>query len=140
MLFRSQIVWCAFGNPTRTTGRFHKVCTRPGSWKYRRVDARTVRFTNKQQIEEWIREYGEDSDFVRVRVAGLFPRAGFSNFIGAELVESARRRTVARAAWQAHQKILSVDPACARRPNFDHPFRLNIDQGWKHISIEACCG
>jgi len=30
--------------------------------------------------------------------------------------------------------------ACARRPNFDHPCRLNIDQGWKHISSEACCG
>jgi hypothetical protein len=29
---------------------------------------------------------------------------------------------------------------CARRPNFDHPCRLNIDQGWKHISSEACCG
>ena len=31
-------------------------------------------------------------------------------------------------------------PSCARRPNFDHPCRLNIDQGWKHISSEACCG
>jgi hypothetical protein len=57
------------------------VCTRPGAWRYARVDSRKVRFTNKQQIAEWIQEYGEDSDFVRVRVAGLFPRAGFSNFI-----------------------------------------------------------
>ncbi len=108
---RTQIVWCAFGNPTRTTGRFHKVCTRRGAWHYSRVDARKVRFTNKQQIEEWVTEYGEDSDFVRVRVVGLFPRAGFSNFIGAELVEDARRRTVPRLAWQAHQKIMAVDPA-----------------------------
>ena len=30
--------------------------------------------------------------------------------------------------------------ACARRPNFDHPCRLNIDQGWKPVSIEASCG
>lgn len=29
---------------------------------------------------------------------------------------------------------------CARRPNFDHPRRLNIDQGWKPVSIEASCG
>jgi DNA (cytosine-5)-methyltransferase 1 len=29
---------------------------------------------------------------------------------------------------------------CARRPNFDHPCRLNIDQGWKPVSIEASCG
>jgi hypothetical protein len=31
-------------------------------------------------------------------------------------------------------------PECARRPNFDHPCRLNIDQGWKPVSIEASCG
>jgi hypothetical protein len=30
--------------------------------------------------------------------------------------------------------------ACARRPNFDHPRRLNIDQGWKPVSIESGCG
>ena len=29
---------------------------------------------------------------------------------------------------------------CARRPNFDHPCRLNIDQGWKPVSFEAGCG
>jgi len=29
---------------------------------------------------------------------------------------------------------------CARRPNFDHPCRLNIDQGWKPVSFEASCG
>ncbi len=29
---------------------------------------------------------------------------------------------------------------CARRPNFDHPCRLNIDQGWKPVSIEGGCG
>lgn len=107
----TQIIWCAFGNPTRTTGQFHKVCSRRSAWTYRRVDSRTVRFTNKGQIEEWVREYGEDSDFVRVRVKGQFPRAGFSNFISPELVEGARRRQVPRPAWQTHQKILSVDPA-----------------------------
>lgn len=29
---------------------------------------------------------------------------------------------------------------CARRPNFDHPCRLNFDQGWKPVSGEAGCG
>ena len=107
----TQIVWCAYGNPTRTTGRFHKVCTRPGAWTYNRVDSRTVRFTNKGQIAEWVREYGEDSDFVRVRVKGQFPRAGFANFISPELVEGARRRTNPRMSYMAYQKILAIDPA-----------------------------
>lgn len=109
----TQIVFACFGNPTRTTGRFHRVCTRPGSWQYHRVDSRTVRFTNKGQLQEWVDEYGEDSDFVRVRVKGMFPRAGFANFIPPELADTARagRRFVHRHAYAAHQKILSIDPA-----------------------------
>jgi len=110
---KTQIVFAAFGNPTRTTGRFHRVCTRPGSWKYNRVDSRKVRFTNKGQIQEWINEYGEDSDFVRVRVAGLFPRAGFANFIPPELASSAQagRRFVSRLQYGAYPKIMAIDPA-----------------------------
>ena len=30
--------------------------------------------------------------------------------------------------------------ACPRRPNFDHPCRLNIDQGWKAARRAAVCG
>jgi hypothetical protein len=110
---KTQIVWCRYGNPTQTTGEFHKRCTRPkpGINEYHRVDSRTVRFTNKKQIQAWVDEYGEDSDFVRVRVKGQFPRAGASNFISPELVENARRRRVPRMAWQAYPIILSVDPA-----------------------------
>lgn len=107
----TQIIWCCYGNPTRTTGRFHKECTRPRRFHYARVDGRKSKFTNKGQIQAWIDEYGEDSDFVRVRVAGLFPRAGFANFIPPDLVEGARRRTVSRMAYQQHQKFLAVDPA-----------------------------
>jgi hypothetical protein len=70
-----------------------------------------VRFSNKRQIQAWVDEYGEDSDFVRVRVKGEFPRAGFSNFISAELVFNARRRVVGLTAYQAYPKILAVDPA-----------------------------
>ena len=29
---------------------------------------------------------------------------------------------------------------CPRRPNFDHPCRLNIDQGWKAARRAALCG
>jgi hypothetical protein len=133
---KTQIIWCCYGNPTRTTGRFHKVCTRPGTWHYSRVDSRRVRFTNKGQIQEWVTEYGEDSDFVRVRVAGLFPRAGFANFISPELAEGARRREVARASYSAHQKILAIDPA-----RFGDDFTvITLRQGLKVHWQEALSG
>jgi hypothetical protein len=107
----TQIIWCRYGNPTRTSGEFHRRCSQPRRNAYHRVDGRTVRFTNKQQIQEWIDEYGEDSDFVRVRVLGKFPRAGSSNFVSPELTEGARRRSVPRMNWESQPRILSCDPA-----------------------------
>lgn len=86
-------------------------CTQGKRNTYVRVDSRTVSFTNKAQIAAWVEEYGEDSDFVRVRVKGEFPRAGYANFISPELVNQARRRRLALPMYQAHPKILAVDPA-----------------------------
>ncbi len=86
----TQILWCAFGNPTRNTGRFRECFGRyRHRWNTHQVDSRTARLTNKAQIKQWIDDYGEDSDFVRVRVRGVFPRAGSMQFISSEVVEAA---------------------------------------------------
>ena len=91
----TEIVWCVFGNPTRNTGRFRECF--PGQrhskeWKSKQVDSREVSLTNKAQISSWIGSYGEDSDFVRIRVRGVFPRTGEMEFISQEDVESAAGR------------------------------------------------
>jgi hypothetical protein len=92
----TQIIWAIFGNPTRNKG-FFRDCFPGGKfahrWKPREIDSRTVSFTNKDQIAEWIKDYGEDSDFVRVRVRGVFPRVDSESFIPYELVIEAARRT-----------------------------------------------
>jgi hypothetical protein len=82
-------IWLVCGNPTRSTGRFRH-CFDDARWHTTQVDARTISFTNKGQIETWIKAYGDDSDFVRVRVLGVFPRVGASEFIPAALVAQAR--------------------------------------------------
>jgi hypothetical protein len=107
----TEIIWCRYGNPTRTSGEFFAACSTPKRNVYHRVDARNVRFTNKGKIAEWIEDYGEDSDFVRVRVKGQFPRAGYANFISPELVTQARRRALGANIYNTYQKILAVDPA-----------------------------
>lgn len=107
----TQIIWAVFGNHTRTSGTFHKIATKATRWKRWRVDARNVSFANQTEIQEWINDYGIDSDYVRVHVLGVPPRLGISAFISPELTEEARRRTVGRTTFEAHPRILSIDPA-----------------------------
>jgi hypothetical protein len=108
---KTQIIWCRYGNPTRTSGKFFSNCTQPKRNRYQRVDSREVSFSNKGQIQAWIDDYGEDSDFVRVRVKGQFPRAGYANFISPELVIQARRRRLDPVTYRAFPKFLAIDPA-----------------------------
>lgn len=83
-----------FGNPTRSSGKFHRAAfgVDRERWHATIVDSRLSRFTNKTQIAEWIQDYGEDSDFVRVRVRGLPPAASDLQFIDTATVAAAQRR------------------------------------------------
>src|SRR6266576_2230420 len=106
----TEIIWLAFGNPTQNTGRFREGVGRvKHRWKTFQIDSRTVEGTNKEQIEKWIADYGEDSDFVRVRVRGEFPRAGSSQFIPGDIVAAARQYKA--TGFDSLPKILSVDVA-----------------------------
>jgi len=84
------------GNPTRNTGYFYNVCFggMRDRWKVFTVDSRESKLTNKEQIAEWIEDHGEDSDFVRVRVRGLPPRASDLQFISQTLVWEAQKREI----------------------------------------------
>ncbi len=83
-----------FGNPTRNTGAFFRAHNRlKHRYITRRIDSRTVKITNKTLIRQWVDDYGEDSDFVRVRVRGMFPRAGSMQFIPSDTVAEAIKRS-----------------------------------------------
>jgi hypothetical protein len=85
----TELFWTVFGNPTRSAGRFRE-CFAGGRFAHRwgplQIDSRSVSMTNKAQIASWVKDYGEDSDFVRVRVRGIFPRAGTMQFIDSERI------------------------------------------------------
>lgn len=107
-------LWIAFGNPTRNTGRFKEIF--PGGqhahrWNTRQVDSRNAKMANLEEIEQWVKDYGEDSDFVRVRVKGEFPRASAMQFIPEDLVVQAMRREVHDGSYSHMPKILGVDVA-----------------------------
>lgn len=106
----TEIIWLAFGNPTQNTGRFRECFGKfKHRWKTFQIDSRTVEGTNKVQIGKWIEDYGEDSDFVRVRVRGEFPRSGSNQFISSDSVSACRRYKA--ESYQTLPKIIAVDVA-----------------------------
>lgn len=93
----TQIIWAVFGNPTKNTGRFRE-CFPGGKFAHRwlsaAIDSRSVSFTDKELFKEWITDYGEDSDFVRIRVRGVFPRVDADSFISFEIASQAVDRPI----------------------------------------------
>lgn len=101
-----------FGNPTRTTGRFRETHGRlRHRWSPRQIDSRTVEGTNKALLDEWVADYGEDSDFVKVRVRGMFPSASLKQYIPTDLVDAAYGRELLPQQYSWAPVILTVDPA-----------------------------
>jgi len=82
-----------FGNPTRKDGAFFECFNKQKHrWRTFRVDSRKAKMTNKKQIAKWEDDWGEDSDFFRVRVKGEFPKASDLQFIPHDVVTLAARR------------------------------------------------
>jgi hypothetical protein len=102
----------AFGNPTRNTGEFREAFRRDRlNWITKQVDSREVQITNKKLLNEWAEHYGDDSDFVRVRIRGIFPRASAKQFIGEDLVSAAFGRGLPEHNWNFAPVIITCDPA-----------------------------
>lgn len=108
----TEIIWCCFGNPTLNTGRFRECFGKfRHRWITRQIDSRTVKMTNKAQLQKWVDDYGEDSDFVRVRVRGVFPSASSNSLIGPEDVAAAVARQYKPGDFAYAATILGVDVA-----------------------------
>lgn len=108
----TEIIWCAFGNPTRNSGRFRE-CFRKYRkfWNTYQIDSRTVKISNKVKIEEWLEAYGEDSDFFKVRVRGVFPSASDLQFISTEIADKAQKQVYKLGQFEHLPVIIGVDPA-----------------------------
>ena len=109
----TQIIWCAFGNPTRNSGKFKECFTGKASkrWHHEQIDSRTCKMTNKVQIQEWIDDCGIDSDFVKVRVRGMFPNMSVKQFFALGDVDAAFGKHLRLEQYNFAPKILTCDPA-----------------------------
>lgn len=105
-------IWIAFGNPTRNTGRFRECFTKfQHRWVRRQIDSRTAKMANKKKLDQWIEDWGLDSDFVRVRVLGQFPEQSDMQFISQAYVDGARGRVVNYNDYRMAPIIVGVDVA-----------------------------
>jgi hypothetical protein len=110
-LVDSEGIIVACGNPTRNTGKFQRITfgSERERWTRFSVDSRTSKFANQDLIKQWAEDYGEDSDFFRVRVRGECPRAGSSQLISSDLVAAARKYKAVGCNGLA--KVMAVDVA-----------------------------
>jgi hypothetical protein len=108
----TEIIWIALGNPTRPNGRFyecfHKYRHR---WITKQIDSRTVEGTNLKQAQEWADDFGEDSDFFKVRVRGQFPSSSAMQFIEMNIIDGASGRHLRKEQYQHAPVIITCDPS-----------------------------
>ena len=108
----TELIWCVFGNPTSAAGKFRE-CFRNNRhrWKTWSIDSRTVEGTNKAQFAKWVEDYGEDSDFVKIRVRRMFPSLSAKQFISLVDVDAAFGKHLRPEQYNFAPVILSCDPA-----------------------------
>jgi len=126
-------------NPVRSSGAFFDLFSNPDNgtlWKLFTFTA----FDSPMVSEEWIEmirlQYGEDSDFYRMRVLGEFSKSTSTQFIPANLVEDAIKNQLAFTAYHHYPKVLGVDIARFG----DDSTVLVLRQGPKILDIQQFFG
>jgi hypothetical protein len=86
-------IFMAFGNSDDPESQFEQNMTSP-LWNSRRIDTRTMKHVDPNQIKAWLDECGgnEDHDDFRVRVRGLPRKAAKDSIISQEAVIAALER------------------------------------------------
>ena len=108
----TEVIWAVFGNPTRNSGRFKECFTRfRHRWTTRQIDSRDCKLSNKDKINQWIDDYGVDSDYVKVHVRGIFPSLSVKQFISVADVDAAYGRELTSDKFVWAPKIITCDPA-----------------------------
>lgn len=117
-----------FGNPTRNSGDFYDCFhSMRHRWNTRQIDSRDVTITNKKLIQQWIDDYGINSDFAKVRIRGVFPSMSAKQFISVADVDAAQQRHLTPSQYEFAPRILSCDPAWEG----DDMLEIGLRQGLK---------
>lgn len=106
------LIFIMMGNPTSPTGPFREAFRKNRDmWNVWNVDSRTVEGTNKDALNDIVRQYGEDSDITKVRVRGIFPSVSQKQFIPTPYVDAAYGRHLRKEQYAFAPNIITCDPA-----------------------------
>ena len=104
--------WMAASQMRSRQGRFFELFNDPQmgqGWDLRTLSTRGMEGVDQTVVEDQIKRYGEDSDFVRVEIRGLPPRTSEDQFIPWDAVRAAQQNDLVRDYGEP--LILGVDPA-----------------------------
>lgn len=102
----------AFGNGTQNTGWFYDCFhAQAHRWNTQHIDSREVQITNKEFLQELIDDYGLDSDFVKVRVRGMFPSLSVKQYISVADADAGFKRHLLITQYDFAPVVLTCDPA-----------------------------
>lgn len=97
------------GNPTKRSGYFYDSHTKNSdSWATHTLSCRHSPLVSDTYVKDMEKEWGKDSDVVRVRVDGRFPKSESDSFIKTGLVEDAFAFEIEKPRGK---KVLGVDVA-----------------------------
>ena len=104
--------WLAASQMRNRQGRFYDIFNDPKmgeGWRARTISTRGMPGVDQATVEDQIKRFGEDSDFVRVEIMGLPPRTSEDQFIPWDAVRAAQQNDLHRD--EGEPLILGVDPA-----------------------------
>lgn len=109
---KTQLMWFQFGNPNNSSGPFFDCFNKNRDrWRRMHVDSRTAAVANKEELQKLVDQYGEDSNFVKVRIRGIFPSTSSLQFIGRDIVDKAVSAPMPHVAYTNIIGIIGVDVA-----------------------------
>lgn len=104
--------WMAASQMRNRSGRMYEIHNDKqmgDGWDARTISTRGMEGVDQAVVEDQIRRYGPDSDFVRVEILGLPPRTSEDQFIPWDDVRAAQGNELFRDDGEA--LILGIDPA-----------------------------
>lgn len=129
------------GNPTRNNGFFKRAFFEDrGIYTTFKVSSADSGRVSNEYCRRLIRQYGEDSDIVRVRVLGEFPKAQADGLIALEHVEAAFNRE------PTFKGSLSIGVDVARQGNDLTVLIARVGDDvvcikkWQHADLMTTCG